>query len=38
MVVPRAEESTVVLWARAADISMGAVGMEPELELTLCYP
>ena len=33
-VVPRAEESTVVLWAGAADKGMGAravQGLEPEL-------
>ena len=37
-VVLRAEESTVVvLWAGAADNSMGAVqGLEPEL--ILCFP
>ena len=36
-VVPRAEESTVVQWAGAADKSMGAVqGLEPELRP--CFP
>ena len=33
-VVPRAEESTVVLWAGAADKGMGAV----ERGLRLCFP
>ena len=40
-VVPRAEESTVVLWAGAADKGMGAravQGLELELELRPCFP
>ena len=36
-VVPRAEESTVVLWAGAADKGMGVVqGLESELKP--CFP
>ena len=38
-VVPRAEESTVVLWAGAADKGMGARAVQGlELELRPCFP
>ena len=38
VVVPRAEESAVVLWAGAADNMVAVQGLKPELELMFCLP